>query len=52
MQTPEKNALIILKSGQCGFLHAVMCPKEVDRMANREDPDQTAPKKSNIIRAG
>ena len=43
-KTHEKLAVIILKFEQSGFtIELDLCPKEVDRMANNVDPDQTAP---------
>ena len=41
--TPEKIAVIILKLKPYHFLFRVIFPKDADRMANRVDPDQTAP---------
>ena len=42
-KTHKKIAVIILKFEQGGFtIELCLCPKEVDRMANNVDPDQTA----------
>ena len=41
--TPENIAVIILKFEQCGSIHRVMSPKDVDGMANSVDPDQISP---------
>ena len=40
IRTPEKFAVITLKFEQGGFTIRVMHPKDVDRVANTEDPDQ------------
>ena len=42
IQTPKKNAVIILKFVQDGFTKS-MHPKDAAGIANSVDPDQTAP---------
>ena len=42
--TPRPAAVVVLNIKQFNFTsNAVMPPKEVERMANSVDPDQTAP---------
>ena len=38
-----KNIAVIILKFELWFCHTVMHPKDAARMANSEDPDQTAP---------
>ena len=42
--TPEIITIIVLLLEKVGFYSAVLCSKDADRITNREDPDQTAPR--------
>ena len=41
--TPRPATVVVLNMKQFNFYNEVMPPKDVDRMANSVDPDQTAP---------
>ena len=41
--TPRLTTIVVLNIKQFNFYNAVMPQKDVDRLANSVDPDQTAP---------
>ena len=41
--TPRPATVVVLNINQFNFYIEVMPPKDVERMANSVDPDQTAP---------
>ena len=50
IQTPRQIVVIVLKFEKVWLYHTVMCQIDVDRMANRVDPDPTAPSiRSSLI---
>ena len=47
--TPNLPTIIIMKIEQFCIYNAILCLKVADRMANRVDPDQTAPFRGSLI---
>ena len=45
---PKIITVVVLKMEAFGFYIAVMHSKEAEFMVNRVDPDQTAPKESDL----